>query len=297
MNTISTTQNQPDNLKLLAAQRQLYSEEKTRMAVWIGATLIIAVTGSGVVQALTPYVPLAAFFAIVLASVEIGYLRTLSEKRANAAKIQELFDCNVLELPWNKFLAGKRPAQDIIDEAVASFMKKNGEAGWNKLKNWYTTFDPNQPIHEARLVCQRENLVWDGKIKRTYATILYLVVGLIAVLLVGWAIVTHIDMAQFFGGPAILFLPLLVFGLTHAGIHRRAAQRVDELKQAVDDLNEELASDQYTPESLEQESRNLQNEIYHHRADNAPVWDWFYNHIKDRIQAAQTTAQSTPQNS
>lgn len=284
MNIIATTQNQDDHLTLLAAQRQLYSEEKRRMALWAVVTLAVAVTGSGVVQAWTPYVPLATFIAIVLAAVEFRYLKALTEKRTNAAKIQELFDCNVLELPWNKFLAGRKPAPEVINGAAARFKQAQKEKGWEQLKNWYTSFSPNDPLHLARLACQRENLVWDGQIKRNYAIGVYLVFGTIAVLVVAWAIVTHMDMARFFGGPAILFLPLLVFGLTHAGTHCRAAERVKELKDAVDDLTEELSHARHTPESLAQESRYLQNEIFHHRADNAPVWDWFYGCLKNKIE-------------
>jgi Flp pilus assembly protein TadB len=285
MNAISSQQNQDSLLTLLAAQRLLYSQEKMRLASWVIIVLIVTMAGTGAIRGLEEYVPFFTFSALLLAAGEYLYLKTLSKKREQAARIQEMFDCKLFQLEWNKFLAGKPPSVAIIATAADQLRRKKGE--WEKLRDWYGSAKPGLPLAHARLLCQRENLSWDSGLRRTYAVCVLSLVSAIAILLFLAALKLNLGMANFFGIPMIIFFPLFTLGLSHAWTQWRVAQRSTELHEALEEVLESFAQGKTEDALLTQAARNLQNEIFHQRADNLPVWNWFYNILKKSFHAKQ----------
>ena len=101
-------QNQPDKLKLLAAQRQFYNWAKTWIGINYSITFIIAV-----------YAPIGYLLfpeskyvvgAIGAAWTLISLLINLKEQALTnkAARVQEQFDTEVFGLEWNEVIAGKK---------------------------------------------------------------------------------------------------------------------------------------------------------------------------------------------
>jgi len=288
MNSISSQQNEDGFLTLLAAQRRLYNEEKARMAVWIFAVLAVTLAGTGVIRGFEEYLPFFTFGALLLAAGEYWYLKTLSKKRAQAARIQEMFDGKLFQLEWNKFSAGKLPRSAIIATAAARLKRKKGE--WEKLRDWYSSAKPELPLAHARLLCQRENLAWDSDLRRTYAVCILGLILAATILLFLTALKLNLGMANFFGVPIILFLPLFTLGLSHAWAQWKVAQRGAELHEALEEVLEGITHGKSEDSILMQAARNLQNEIFHQRADNIPVWNWFYNALKKSFHTRQQRA-------
>jgi len=285
MNSLSSQQNQDEFLTLLAAQRQLYNEEKTRMAVWIFLVLAFTLGGTGAIRGLDEYVPFFTFGALALAAGEYWYLQSLSKKREHAARIQEMFDCKLFQLEWNKFAAGKPPRPAIIGTAAEKLKRKAGE--WDKLRDWYNSAKPELSLAHARLLCQAENLSWDGDLRKTYAISVLSLLLAALVLMFTAALKLNLGMANFFGVPMIIFLPLLSLGLSHVSTQWRVARRSVELQEALEEVLEAIRQKRADDAMLTQAARNLQNEIFHQRADNIPVWNWFYNLLKNSFHAKQ----------
>jgi hypothetical protein len=101
------------------------------------------------------------------------------------------------------------------------------------------------------------------------------------------ALKLNLGMANFFGIPMIIFFPLFTLGLSHAWTQWRVAQRSTELHEALEEVLESFAQGKTEDALLTQAARNLQNEIFHQRADNLPVWNWFYNILKKSFHAKQ----------
>src|SRR4051812_5638588 len=104
MNLIPETQNTPRQLDRLAAQRQLYSDGKRILAVQIILSVPCVILLSFLVAAFPEVGALkgaAAAWGALLTVLDIAYFSNkVVELRERAAKVQELFDCDVLELEW-----------------------------------------------------------------------------------------------------------------------------------------------------------------------------------------------------
>jgi hypothetical protein len=275
MNDILPRQNQDRYLTYLAAQRQLYDEEKTRLTIWLVVVSCIAIIGTGALAALTAYAPLITLLSVLIVGAEFAVLPSLRRKRTNAAKIQELFDCEVLHLEWNDTL-GTKPPPDIVTAAAQRFRTERKPEEWEALKDWYTKAIGEMPLVQARVYCQRENIWWDSRQRRAYAQLVYSIIAGIAVVLLVVGLVLNVSLQQFFTVPVLLTLPAFAVALKHAYDHQRAANRLDELWSFAQVLKDEADKPGIDPAGLTRRSRDLQNEIFHHRTENPPVFSWFY---------------------
>jgi hypothetical protein len=282
---IAERQNAPENLRLLAAQRQLYSDEKKRTGIWYALYLIVAVffLATSTLSFLKPFESLLAFVIVVVTLAELTLLPLLRRPRIIAAAIQEQFDCNVLDLEWNDFLSDK-PDSKTIDYAVERFNKrKNPESEWKELEKWYR--DPTiytEPIHVARIACIKENVDWDTGLRREW---LHWVVGIVSVfviLFIGIGVLLDWLMKQYFSGYFILLIPPFEAIRDHVTRHLEAIKRLDRLSGVVKELNRDALREMADVAAITQRTRYLQTEICHHRMEDVSVLDLFYKKRKKK---------------
>src|SRR5918993_4520706 len=132
MSTIAKQQNTDDSIRLLCAQSYLYSKAK-QLRLWHTSVVLILAAGSVV------FIFLPDNFKTVIAIIGatatfVGVLIEQYEtsKIKQAAKIQEEFDTNLFELPWNRILAGNKVDPENIRIADRKF---NGDR--ERMYNWY----------------------------------------------------------------------------------------------------------------------------------------------------------------
>jgi len=296
MNQISQKQNQEKYIQYLAAQRQLYDEDKK----WDGALLILpiilAVLGNSAILAIGwAFVPpLVAWIAWLYAIGELfAFPYLTSGKRSEAVKIQELFDCELFEFLWNDAL-GEKPKPENVYKAFQKFLKQHTSTALEGLKNWYTSppLDEKMPIAQARVACQKQNIWWDSEQRREYARGIILMASLFFIGLITVGIVADWSFRQFLQGPLALSLTVLIVGLKHGLSHNKAAKRLDELHNRVNALWQ-MAIGGTDEETMTQKSRDLQTEIFHHRSENPPVFSWYYHKIKEKYERVSRESHKT----
>ena len=282
MNQIPQKQNEEKYLQYLAAQRQLYYEDKRWFGIFLVAAVLVGIAGSGALAFLNDYLAYTALASATVFVAEILIMSLISRRRIDAARIQELMDCELLELPWNDTL-GKKPKITTIRQAVERYQKRHKSTSLEELKDWYETVDRNDPLAKARIACQMENLHWNAELIHLYVRYMIFAESSLAVLLVLYSLTANPDIQHFLAGPLLLFLPALGIGLKNAWDHHKAGQRVEELIEISDRLWEEAGNRTSKPAELTQASRTLQTEIFHHRSENPPVFDWIYERAKKGI--------------
>lgn len=287
---IPERQNEQLSLEYLAAQRRLYNEEKWFSTSWFVISTLIAVLGTGALAFLSAQGALIAFLALVIVLGELFLLPVIQRKRTDAAGIQELFDCTVLQLDWNEVLAEK-PEAETIRHAVARFRaQKDFQEAFARLSDWYE--DPiidTVPLYKARIACQKESVRWDARQRQDWVNWLIggLVVLLLALILVG--IVAGWSVPYYFAGPLLLMVPPAVGALRSAVAHRRAISRLAELRHVLDILWHDAGSASPDEKTLTQRCREVQNEIYRHRCSDQPVPNFIYEREKRRRMAGAPT--------
>lgn len=288
---ISERQNEPKNLRLLAAQRQLYTEEKHWTYLWYIVATTIALLVSGALNAFSGYAAMITLFAAIVAIGEIFLLPVIRKRRTLAAGIQELFDCEVLQLPWNRFIA-QPPDPHEIDWAVERFMRrKNQTAEWDSLRKWYgySPLIKTAALPQARLECQQENLYWDAGLRRFWRGLLWggLVILLVILLIIG--VNAQWSVTQYFSGPVLLIIPIVFEVLKTSVDHHRVMERLAYLSDVLEHLREDAQkSHAVTKEdAMLFPTRELQTEIFHHRCNDSPVPDEIYNWLRKRFNHRQ----------
>lgn len=281
-NDIATHQNQPDMIRCLAAQRQLYSEEKRWKMIWYGVATVVALAATGLLPATNNFLPQVTALTIIFAVLELVVLPLISRQRTKAASIQELFDCDLLHLGWNEVLVNK-PEQHEIDEAVDRFNKQpKREEAYAKLKDWYGGVTTDTPLSQARVICQKMNLGWDEDVRREWQMWLYVglsAAGLLSLLL---GLFRQWPITAYFTGPFLLLIPLALGALKSAWDQNTVRRRLEELNRQCDQLLREVTHVDTDATAILQQSRQLQDEIYRHRSTDATVPDFIYERVRRR---------------
>ena len=275
---ISSEQNSPSNIELLAAQRQLYATSKKVFGWQMILCGPLPVAGALLV---IQQPQLKAYFAAwgILVALCDHFVLTPWQKalRNKAAHIQEKFDCTVLQLPWNDLKAGKSPDPELIKEQSDKYQSWAHEV--NPLENWYPAKVDELPFPIARIVCQRVNCWWDSEQRRKYAG---WIVGLLCSLLVilgALALTVSINVGDFLLICIAPVAPAVLIGLRQFREHTEAAERLDKLKEhSVTLWKAALAGE--AESIMTGRSRNLQDEILESRKKAPPVLDLIFRRLR-----------------
>lgn len=282
MSTILTRQNEARQLDQLAAQRALYSRAKDwfMLNVVVFGAVPVVLTALGIWD--ESYRPASPIVGLVMAFLDTVFLTPYIKKlKERAARIQEAFDCYVLDLPWSDVKSGSPETIEVEKEWSDCYRRvahKNPT-----LVDWYTPAIHGLPIHLARVVCQRENIHWDGQLRRYLCrwllgaiiviTLSFLVIGLVKGMLV-------LNLLKYVIVP---LAPALVVGIRNWKEHSDAADRLDKLRDHLDSMWKEGLSGA-SEEAMKVKSRALQDEIFDHRKRSVPIFDWLFKKFRDKFE-------------
>jgi hypothetical protein len=285
MNEIPNLQNAQRNLRRLAAQRQLYSDAKVLQGVQVIISTPMVIAWSVAAYFFPESRAYAALWACLATLADVLVLGPLTKaKKIVAAKIQEEFDCEVLDLPWSDCKLGDRPEPEAMSE---SRRHAAHDPAFSALRDWYPREVGTVPIHVARLICQRSGCWYDRTLREKYssATIAILLVGMLVIVCLAMVsgVTVHNAIAAL-----LLLQPSIVLGVRGYREHLDAASNADRLRRAVESLWRRTILGQISPEESRSESRLLQNEIYDHRARSPLVFDWLYNRLRPTTEVQMT---------
>ena len=279
MNNICQQQNTERGLKLLAAQRQLYSDAKRIqiISIVIGVPVVIAWSILGAV--FPSFVVYAALWGIIATFLDLLVFSRLQKSvQEKAAKIQQIFDCEVLEFEWAKLNCGIRVEPETIIDAHNRYKRKNPNL--SGLQDWYPIRVCQLPIHQARIVCQRSNIWWDANLRRRYSNwiIVFFIILTIIIFLI--SLVGGLSLDKFLLAVIAPLTPAFILGLRQYTEHHQAAARLDRLQENAENLLDKIINKKITEQDIEIESYSLQVEIYENRRRSPSILDWFYSLLR-----------------
>lgn len=281
--SIVQRQEMPENIELLAAQRNIYS----RVKIIIGLQMLLSIP-IAICAAITTIVKpelkgyLALWGILVVVFDLFVFTPWVKKLRDNSARIQELFDTKVLGLDWNEISVGKRPEPELVHEEA----KKHGmeEEDVANLRKWYPVIIDKVPESCGIIICQRSNVWWDARMRRKYAFSIRVILVSIALLLLGYGLYEKKDIFEFL---AYILAPLAstyVFGYRQMMEHSDAADRLDKLRE----LSEKIWADALAGKdvaALQVKCRALQDQIFDHRKRNPPIFDFVFRWFRDGNEA------------
>lgn len=279
LNTIPQDQNAPRQLDRLAAQSYLYSQAKKVVGIQLVLTAVITILWSFVIATYSQFQIWAAFYGLTVSLVDAAILDNLQRSLKNrAAKIQELFDCDVLQLKWHRLKVGLRPDPETIIEAANHY--KRQASTYASLKNWYPESIDQVPLHIARIICQRTNLYWDSGLRRRYNLALLTLLFVLALTVLGLGFIGGMSLDKFVLAVLAPLSPAFLWGIRDHRRQTNAAETQEELKGRVEGLYSEVIIGKLTPEQAEIESSQLQDAIFDLRRNNPLIFDWVYKILR-----------------
>jgi SMODS-associating 4TM effector domain len=283
MNWIPTAQNSERQLQRLAAQRALYARAKTIFGWHAFASGPFSVGLAFAAAGYPPAKSYVALFGVALALLDLTYLTPWQKRiRTSAARIQELFDCDVLELPWDELRAGPRPDPELIKEQSDQYKKR--AASMPPVSNWYPPDVGELPLPLARLVCQRANCWWDAKQRRRYSEIVLTCLVVMFVAVLALAMRNGLTVDDFVVKVVAPLAPALLLGYRQVSEQRDAAERMERLREHAERLWRSALADGIGPDAIQQ-SRRLQDEIFESRTRSPLVFDRVFRMVRSSLDA------------
>lgn len=274
MNRIPEAQNEPKQIQRLAAQRYLYSNAKRIFSVEVFLGAPIAIVWSVAAMSIPSVLGYAAFWGVLVSLSDVLWLNPWQKRlREKAAKIQETFDCDILQLPWNDIKVGKRPDPELIKEQADKFKKCTSRV--SPLNNWYAPVVGELPMEVARIICQRSNCWWDSKQRRRYAVWVIAGVVFAVAAIFSFGLVGGLTLEKLLLSIIAPMAPAIILAIRQCTEQMEAATRLDKLKDHAEGLWS-AAFDKTVDQELLPKSRALQDEIYENRKRSPLVFDWIF---------------------
>lgn len=250
---IAQEQNTPESLRLLAAQKRMYSLAKRLHFVRIVSVLLLELAAPFVVLAIPAWRDGLELVGAVLTLVSALMLTSMEASRVKqAATVQEQLDVHLFQLPWNETLVGHEVAPELINSAANEY-----KSGDNKIRDWYPDLG-GVPYPKDALLCQRTNLMWGVRLQSTYA---YTLLGVTAGYFLLGVLIGILKQESLVAYLVALLVPSLPALLEAIDIYKRHTESAREKADLLAHV-EALIKDKKRPPRLVEECRRVQDSIY-----------------------------------
>lgn len=271
-NHIGEHQTSPAMLNLLRARKRVLDRVKLFQRIYLAVILALPAISLWSTLYFTTAKPWVSLFALAVGAFDAMFLDPWRKKRIKlSARIQEEFDCNVLEMQRNPFTAGKTLSAEEIHRESRGILSPKAE---KQLRDWYPKNADRLPIHVARLVCQRTNLWYDSQLRNAHRTLLWILAAIYFLILI--ISVWHFTLAQFILVALIPFGPFFTWIIREHHRQGDAIALVDRLLAEITDSIHRFSQAKDSAEAMAR-SRELQDAIFGHRATSPLTGDLVYN--------------------
>lgn len=293
---VATRQNEDKSIRMLAAQRQIYSNVK-KIRNWIMIFNIVLPLVLNLITFRTKSIcgielsDLLAVFSII-ATIGVLALERYDNKRiALAALIQQKFDLYVFDMPWNVELYGKNRNidEEIIEHSINIY---ENETQRNKLLNWYegdiSTGDNREIIYK----CQRQSYSWDYDLRSYYQKLCVYVLAFIIIGLLGFGFYFNPCVRQWILLSSY-FTPLFVSIINNIITIENDKSRLLSIKEALNEaskllpVEKALDKDKVDDGLFLHRLQLVQGKIYEHRRNSFLIPDRFYSILKKHQEKKQ----------
>ncbi len=283
------TQNYEENIRRLKAQRALYSSAKVLSGVQLFLSVIAVIFISVGVLLFSKgwiiknfgwskgdYSWVLATYSFCIIFIDLLILTPLIEYRKEcAAKIQQLFDSDVLNLKWDRSFYGEKPINEVI--IIWANKYKGSESD---LINWYSQKTIQLPEDVCRIVCQRTNCWWDSKVRSRYNTLLYVIGVFLVTTLLLISLAVNIDIQGFFSTLLAPLIPFFIFAVKTISDNKKVIARLNEVIEELNVKLDKILSENHDDTDLFNFSNSIQHSIFLNRKESPLIFDFIYSYSR-----------------
>lgn len=279
MNNIVIRENQSVNIDRLDAQRHLYSKAKIYTYVIVILCVLIPVLlaiAKVVFPKMDVLVKVTVVYSFVIVFCKPLLNNYISKLQALAARIQQLFDCEVFELAWNEPLCGTKPAPEDVFKAKTNKDKE-------RFQNWYDEAVEQLDRLPGIIVCQRTNVFYDRNLRNIFRIAVDVMFWGAFLLVCFIGFLQNLHLWDFFLEVIVPLSPIVSWMIDFKKQNRLSLSALERL----DSLVNKALDKMYHGEQIdEQVVAQIQNYIFLHRKSSYPVPDFIYSIRRKSSEAA-----------
>lgn len=286
-NLISQTQNNDESRQYLAATCYFTWIVK-RLAKWQLILTVLLPVALSISAIRFPWVRTwAALYGIVISVVDVSLIeRKLREWKIDSAKIQECFDCKILNIAWNEIKVGGKPEREKISSASERF----GQKCDNDLEDWFTTAIAALPLPLARIIGQRINTWWPTAMRRKYLWWLQFIFTGLCVSALAVSVAVRMGMDALILAVLAPISPTILWFIREIRKQKETTAKLEGLMDKIEAIWGKALGGELTEEQLEEKARQFQDETYDFRCTYQPINSSVYKFLrKDFPKRMQTT--------
>ncbi len=278
-NDITSKQNEQTSIDRLAAQRNLYTHSKAISHLLFVASVLVPVILAILKVVITscPLIPKIIVVYSFMATLSRIWLKDMTDKRKlMAAKIQQLFDCDLFGLAWNEALCGTKPKPEDVFNARKGKIDKN-------LNNWYESIVSKLPLSLGALVCMRTNVAYDQSLRKQYSVLCYIITFIAVAIVCSLGMINNTGMWDAFLYGIIPLMPLITWGIDLHKQHCANLKALNNIETLIEtSLNQAKEGHQPSQRTLEE----IQNFIFLHRKTSYLIPNMFYKIARRKNETA-----------
>lgn len=279
MNEIPQMQNLPENIDRLAAQRHLYTIAKCYSISIFMLCIVLPILLSFLIVLFPSYGWLSKLivvisFLITFVKLILGSIKTDCQNLA--ARIQQLFDCDLFLLPWNEALCGNKPLPEEV------FKYKQG-VDTSQLYNWYEKEIGTLSLEKGALVCMRTNVVYDQGIRKSYLRVCTATATVASFIVFFVGLLTNPSFWALFIYGVVPLMPIAVWYIDMRKQHIKNMKALNKLQILItSSIENAIKSNIVSCDDL----MTIQNFMFIHRSTSYTIPDVVYRWKRDEFEKA-----------
>tara|TARA_R110000737_G_scaffold327084_3_gene341137 strand:- start:10748 stop:11614 length:867 start_codon:yes stop_codon:yes gene_type:complete len=266
MNRITQRQNESKFIEYLKAQRVAYSQCKIYQ-VFDVISVLMAIVLPIIGMYKNDIVNYLGAFGVLWTIIYLVTENYRKKKTEQGAKIQEQFDTELFEIPWNNILCKSKINTDTSIDLAKEYKGKD-------LSNWYSLeVDSSLPKSIAIILCQRINFSWELKLRKRYVAFLLILLVAYYGIFIGFFVSKNIG----FYDILLLIAPslsFLIYGVQNSLSLKNHINSKNETLSQIDEILNKYSGNRELPNDLI--LRQIQDIIYTERTVPEKIPDWFY---------------------
>lgn len=284
-------QNKEPHIFELAAQKKIYSIGKgwfyTQVALAVPVPIILSIAQSILGKTGEEFAWVFALYGILAAFSEIILDTKISKLKELAAKIQEKFDCAVLNIQWNNILTNNRPDAELIYLYYSSYIESES---LDQLYNWYSLKIETIKTNIATIICQRTNCTYDFSIRKKFRIIV--IITAIITFIVLFIVFTYRDFSlkQFLLTVLTPSIPVFILAFKQIKVNNESITILEQLKNAIEAI---LLTAKLTDQIDQQKIRQIQDLIFCNRKNSPLMPDKLYERLWGELEASMNFSVET----
>ncbi|MFZ4215704.1 S-4TM family putative pore-forming effector, partial [Pantoea endophytica] len=226
--------------------------------------------------------PYLGYYGIIVLLITIVFSTVISSMKKCAATIQEMFDCDVLHIPWSELKVGKPVGREDIFKSSMYYRKRNKK---DELLKWYLNKDYEANENVMALLCHAKNFGWD-KSQRDVMSKIYFITMLVSFLiLLAYGLWSKSSLEDFLFY-IVFTLPFFRHVIMLYVENKKSISRIIRVKDFIEKKIQSIKiSGMINNDILSHELRAIQDEVYAHRSTSNPVPNCLHRFMRKNNEA------------